>query len=232
MTGKSSVAEDYLKALYGAEERGADGVGVTDLAKTMEVAASTASENVRKLQQQGLVNHAPYQRAHLTEKGRDVAVSIIRRHRILETYLHDRLGFAWDEVHREAEILEHAVSELLVDRMSEALGHPTRDPHGDPIPTRGKLELPPTRRRLLEVPVGEEVSVERISDADGALLRFLDAQGLVLDARVTVKERHEYAGTSDLYVVPPGGWHGDGQERTFTLGERAVEAIWVSAAQP
>lgn len=240
MSAHSSVTEDYLKALYGAEERGADGVGVTDLAKTMGVAPSTASENVRKLQQLGLVNHAPYQRAHLTEEGRLQAVKIIRRHRILETYLYARLGFDWDEVHREAEILEHAVSDVLLERMSATLGHPSRDPHGDPIPPLGQSPPPPIRRRLADLAVGQSALVERISDDDGSLLRFLDSQGIVLDAVVRVVERREYAGSSVFEVTPPKNWEPrqadslqlgvkPGSPTECTLGDRAVEAVWVSA---
>ncbi len=236
----SPMTEDYLKTLYAAEERGEDGLGVTDLARAMGVVASTASENVRKLQQQGLVSHAPYQRAHLTESGRRAAIMIIRRHRILETYLYSRLGYDWDEVHREAEVLEHAVSDKLLARMSAALGHPTRDPHGDPIPPVEGGGGALSRRSLSEVAVGEEAVVERISDADPALLRYLDSLGVVLDAHLAIVERADFAGTTTVQVTPPADWEprqrdslqpgvGPGQQQEFALGDRAVEAIWVSA---
>lgn len=240
MNAVSSMTEDYLKALYGAEERGADGLGVTDLARIMNVAASTASENVRKLQQQGLLDHAPYQKAHLTERGRLAAVKIIRRHRVLETYLYARLGFDWDEVHKEAEILEHAVSDLLLERMAAALGNPTRDPHGDPIPTMEGETALDFRRCLFELLPGESGYVARISDSDGALLRYLDSLGVVLDAKLTVEETREYAGSRTVVVTPPEAWQprqaealadgvGPGIPKSITLGDRAVEAIWVSA---
>jgi len=143
VAGDSTVTQDYLKVVWAACEWGGAGASVTGLAKRMEVAPSTASENVARLVEEGLLVHEPYKAVTLSEEGRRRAMGMIRRHRILETYLVTRLGFGWDEVHAEAEELEHAVSERLLERLDAVLGHPTRDPHGDPIPTAdGRLIVP------------------------------------------------------------------------------------------
>lgn len=240
MITNSTVTEDYLKALYGAEERGEDGLGVTELARRMGVVASTASETVRKLSRDGLVEHAPYQRVHLTRTGREAAILIVRRHRILETYLHERLGFDWDEVHREAEILEHAVSDTLLQRMDQVLGWPVRDPHGDPIPQLDGSGEPPTVRLLSEAEVGGSLIVARISDDDPALLRYLESRGLVLDSRVEIAERLDYAGMIRVVVTPPLDWKprnpeslasgvAPGMPMGFDLSDLAAQAVSILA---
>lgn len=120
---------------------------MTGLARRMGVAPSTASENVARLVEAGLLEHEPYRAVTLTQAGRERAMSIVRRHRLLETYLVERLGFEWDEVHAEAEDLEHACSQRLLEALDRALDHPVRDPHGDPIPTQdGRVVVPPCAR--------------------------------------------------------------------------------------
>ena len=157
VVGDSTVTQDYLKVVWAACEWGGAGASVTGLAKRMEVAPSTASENVARLVEEGLLVHEPYKAVTLSEEGRRRAMGIIRRHRILETYLVTRLGFGWDEVHAEAEELEHAVSERLLERLDAVLGHPTRDPHGDPIPTADGRLIVPDLVGLETLPVGERL---------------------------------------------------------------------------
>ena len=130
----STVTQDYLKAVWSVCEWGEAGASITGLSRRMGVAVSTASENVARLVDAGLLVHEPYRAVTLSSEGWRRATAIIRRHRLLETYLVANLGFTWDEVHVEAEELEHAVSDRLIDRIDAALGHPVRDPHGDPIP--------------------------------------------------------------------------------------------------
>lgn len=185
----STVAQDYLKLIWSAQEGGREGVSVNDLARRTRVVASTASENVRRLVDQGLVDHRPYQKVHLTEAGRAVAVGMIRRHRILETYLHDMLGFDWDEVHEEAEILEHAVSDRLLDRLDAALGRPTRDPHGDPIPSADGTVRAPVTVTLADLPLRVRARVARVSDRDPQVMRDLEEEGIGLDVVVEVTGR-------------------------------------------
>jgi len=228
-----------LKTLYSGEERDDPALGVTELAKRMGVASSTASETIRRLKKEGLVDHAPYQKAKLTEKGRRQALEVVRRHRILETYLYEKLGFDWDEVHKEAEILEHVVSDTLLDRMNQILGCPGRDPHGDPIPQLHGDYKPPEVVPLSEVGKGTTARVARISDEEPALLRHLESLGVVPDAQVKVIDKLGFAGLLRVKIKPPLDWHprnaaglhasvAPGQESSFDLGDMAVQSIWVS----
>ena len=213
------VAQDYLKIIWSAREWSSAPVTTKMLAARLGVGAPTVSETVRRLTVQGLVAHAPYGEITLTEVGRGHAVAMVRRHRLLETYLVQELGYSWDEVHDEAEVLEHAVSELMIERIDARLGHPARDPHGDPIPTRDGLVPAPPARRLWDLEPGEWV-VARISDTDPELLRFCAAAGLGLDARLTVLERHPAATMIGLRIG----------ERHVDLAEAAASALWAVPA--
>ena len=132
----SSVAQDYLKIIWSATEWSDQPVTVKQLAERMGVRAATVSDGIRRLAEQGLVAHERYGGVELTEAGRAHAVAMVRRHRLIETYLVRELGYSWDEVHEEAELLEHSASDDLVDRMARAIGDPKTDPHGSPIPSR------------------------------------------------------------------------------------------------
>lgn len=220
----SNVTQDYLKAIYAAVEWGGPATSVSALAARMGVSASTASETVRRLADEGLVHHERYGGISLTERGRHAALAMVRRHRLIETLLVEHLGYAWDEVHDEAEVLEHAVSDLLVERIDRLLGHPVRDPHGDPIPTAGgEVALPPTRP-LADTPAGEGGRVVRISDAEPQVLRHLADVGVHLDAHVAVVEARPYVGTTLFTVTQPGERAGEPVE----LGDPAVAAVWVT----
>ena len=215
----SSVAQDYLKAVYGAGEWTGEGVTTSALAARLGVSASTVSETVRKLAAAGLVAHERYGLVTLTPEGRTAALAVVRRHRIIETYLVDRLGYSWDEVHDEAEELEHAMSERLLARMDAALGHPTRDPHGDPIPLPDGTVPQPPAIPLADVPEGEHGRVARISDAEPEVLRYLSEVGIGLDVEVGVIAIREFAGTTAVAVGSAG--------EPVELGAGAVAAIWV-----
>ena len=215
----TAVAQDYLKVIWTAREWSSAPVTTKMLAERLGVRASTVSETVRRLGAQGLVEHAPYGAIELTATGRAHAVAMVRRHRLIETLLVRELGYGWDEVHDEAEVLEHAVSDLLIERIDVRLGRPERDPHGDPIPTPdGRVPTPPARR-LWDLEPGEWVVV-RISDADPDLLRYCASVGLVLDAWVTVLDRRNVTGVIALHV--------DG--RAVELAEPAASAVWVRPA--
>ncbi len=209
----TAVTEDYLKALWSAETRGV-GMSVNELAKKMGVVASTASENVARLKNQGLVEHQPYRQVHLSERGRSVAVGMIRRHRLLETYLHEKLGFEWDEVHQEAEALEHAVSDRLLARLDQALGFPRRDPHGDPIPHEDGSWYAPQTRPLASLTVGESAAVGRISDRSSEILRDLEKSGILLDVRLSVRRIDKDGGMELLVEAPLPHSDGSGPEMT------------------
>jgi len=181
----TSATQDYLKCIWTLQEWSAEPVSVTALADRLGVRTSTVSDAVKKLTDQGLVAHEHYGGVTLTPTGRAHAVAMVRRHRLLETYLVQELGYDWDEVHDEAEVLEHAVSERLIAAIDARLGHPARDPHGDPIPSAdGVAHLPPAVV-LAEAPPGTYV-VTRISDADPHLLRAFAQDGITPDATVMV----------------------------------------------
>lgn len=182
----STVVEDILKLVWSAEEAGHDGVKPKDIGEHMGVVPSTTTENVQRLARQGLVVHERYGRVRLTDEGRAVALGMVRRHRLLETYLHEALGFSWDEVHEEAEILEHAVSDRLLDRLDRVLGYPTRDPHGDPIPRADGTSDGVSGAPLSTLAVGSGGVVERLPDRDPQALRAWEDAGLVPGARVVV----------------------------------------------
>ncbi|CAJ1583842.1 manganese-binding transcriptional regulator MntR [[Mycobacterium] wendilense] len=221
----TTVAQDYLKVIWTVQEWSPEEkISTKLLADRIGVSASTASESIRKLAGQGLVHHEKYGAVTLTARGRAAALSMVRRHRLLETFLVNELGYSWDEVHDEAEVLEHAVSERMLDRMDAKLGYPTRDPHGDPIPAAdGKVPTPPARQ-LSDCGDGDEGTVARISDADPEMLRYFDTVGINLDARLRVLARRDFAGMISVAVQSHAG-----EKTTVDLGSPAAEAIWVVA---
>src|SRR5688500_6055290 len=169
--------EDYLKVIYDIERR--EGAAATnDIAHRLAVAPASVSGMVRRLADQGLLAHERYKGVKLTTAGRRAALRTIRRHRVIEAYLAGALGYPWDRVHAEAERLEHAASDELIDRMAAAIGEPATDPHGAPIPTRDGLLADPPLVGLDEVPVGSRVSIERVGDRDAEQLRYLAEVGI------------------------------------------------------
>jgi DtxR family Mn-dependent transcriptional regulator len=208
----SPAVQDYLKAVYQLGERSeAEGpITTSRVAEALAVTTASASNMLKKLDALGYVVQVKRQGVELTDAGRQAALEVIRHHRLLETYLATRLGMSWDEVHREAEVLEHHVSEALAARIAEELGHPERDPHGHPIPTVGGQVASPPSQRLSELEDGARAVVARVDDHDDALLRFLAERGLLPDARVEVIEHAPFGGPISVRVggarvvdVPP-----------------------------
>ncbi len=213
----STVAQDYLKVIWTAQEWSAERVSTKMLAERLGVSASTASESIRKLADQGLVDHEKYGAVTLTAEGRRAALAMVRRHRLLETFLVRELGYGWDEVHDEAEVLEHAVSDRLMARIDAKLGFPQRDPHGDPIPAVDGQVPAPAARQLWSCVDGEAGTVARISDADPEMLRYFDDVGISLDSRLKVLARREFAGIISVAI----------NDDPVDLGSPAAQAIWV-----
>src|SRR5919201_1530856 len=171
------AAQDYAKAIYTLESRhGA--ASTTDLAALLEVRPASVSGMLRKLSDLGLVEHERYRGVRLTERGRRVALEVIRHHRLVELFLVESLGMTWDEVHAEAEVLEHALSEELEELIATKLGNPTLDPHGDPIPSRELTLAETSATALAELEPGETATFVRVSDADPEMLRFLAQRGI------------------------------------------------------
>jgi len=210
----SQAQEDYLKSLYQLGGAGAS-VGTSQLAAELGVSAASATEMMGKLAAQGLVSHDRYRGAGLTRDGLAVALEIVRHHRLLEMYLTRKLGYGWDEVHDEAEELEHVISERMEERIFEALGRPDVDCHGDPIPTLGGEVAPSATRSLVEARAGETLRVSRVSDRDPGKLRRLEQLGLRLGAEIQVVSESEYEGPIHVRV--------GGRRRQVPLGvARAV----------
>ncbi len=195
----SGPVEDYLKAIYDLE-RDEHPAATNDIAERLAVSPASVSGMMRRLAEQGLITHEPYRGVRLTADGRRAALRTLRRHRILECYLTEVLGYPWDRVHDEAEQLEHAASEELIERMAEALGDPLRDPHGAPIPSReGVVEETP-RRTLTDVAVGERARVRQVMDEDGERLRYLAELGIRPGSVIRLLERAPFDGPITLWV--------------------------------
>ena len=177
--------QDYLKALYllRGDQRP---VPTRDLAQRLGISSPSVSEMVARLTAQGLVEHDRYRGQQLTKEGRTVALELVRHHRLLEMFLVEVLGYSWDEVHDEAERLEHVISERMEARIFELLGRPELDPHGQAIPSLTGKVRPLSDRALSECRAGEKVRVQRVSDEDPALLRELERRGLVPGTRIEV----------------------------------------------
>jgi DtxR family transcriptional regulator, Mn-dependent transcriptional regulator len=196
----TAPVEDYLKAVYDLERDGAS-ASTNDLAHRLGVAPASVSGMVRRLADQGLLAYERYRGVRLTAAGRRAALRTLRRHRIIESYLATVLGYPWDRVHEEAERLEHAASDELIDRMAAALGDPAFDPHGAPIPTREGAVDERRHGALSELPDGQPARVVRVSDEDAGLLRHLAELSLVPGAEVTVVDRAPYGGALTLEVA-------------------------------
>ena len=190
----TDAVEDYAKAIYALQARTGAPVATNALAARLGVTPASASGMVKRLDELGFVTHVPYRGVELTESGRRVALAVLRHHRLLELYLAESLGVPWDRVHDEAEVLEHAISADLADRIAEQLGDPTHDPHGDPIPTRdGRIDEGETvaLHGLGEGAAGRFV---RVSDADPRMLRYLADRGIVPGASFEVIDAQPFDG--------------------------------------
>ena len=220
MTGQpkkhAMAVEDYVKVIYAHTEWQPDPITTSVLALRLGLAASSVTEMVKKLGAQGLVAHVPYGAVTLTADGTALALRMLRRHRLIETWLVRHFGYGWHEVHDEAEVLEHALSDRLLDTIDEQLGFPTRDPHGDPIPRRAGGVTQPRAALLGAVRAGETVRVVRISDRDPLLLQHLDAEGIALDSALTVVTTEPFAVTVD----------GVAAERS--IAPDWLDSVWVS----
>lgn len=195
----SRSQQDYLKALYHLG-RGEKPVATGELAQRLGISAASVSEMVGRLAELQLVRHDRYRGQQLTEEGLRVALELVRHHRLLEMFLVQVLGYSWDEVHDEAERLEHVISERMEQRIFELLGRPELDPHGHAIPTLGGRVRPVSRRALSECEAGEKVIVAGVSDDDPAKLREIERRGLIPGAHIAVAAGSEFEGPIDVRV--------------------------------
>jgi DtxR family Mn-dependent transcriptional regulator len=219
----SRSVEDYLKAIYGLSRSG-DPASTSAVAEALEVQPASVTGMVKRLAEAELVEHVPYRGVRLTEGGRREALRILRRHRIIETYLCNRLGYAWEDVHDEAERLEHAVSDTLIERMAAALEFPSHDPHGAPIPTSaGEIERTDFAT-LADVEPGGEVRVRAVRDDDPERLRSMQAKGLTPGARVVVGREQVPGGLLRVRV-------GSGSGTTRSVEPELARLVFVVAPE-
>ena len=195
----TAPVEDYLKAIY-TIGRGTGAAATNEIAQRLDLAPASVSGMVRRLAEQGLLAYERYHGVKLTESGRRAALRTLRRHRVIEAYLAEALGYPWDRVHDEAERLEHAASDELVDRMAATIGEPEVDPHGAPIPSRDGSVDETEYMALGELPVGATGVVVRVADEDPEMLRYLAGLLIVPGKRVTVKSRAPFDGPLVLSV--------------------------------
>ncbi len=218
----SRATEDYLKQILQLQLQGGNGhlVPMGRLAEGMAVVPGTATSMVKKLAKAGLVKYEAYAGVRLTAKGKRLALLVLRRHRLVETLLVESFGLDWSEVHDEAERLEHAISDKLLERIDTFLGHPVADPHGDPIPDHAGRLPTAAIRRLIECKAGESVRISRVVDQDQAFLKFISHHGLKPGTRVAVQEIDD---VSDAVVVKPG------RKNAVTMGGAAARKLLVES---
>ena len=193
-TGSSEAVEDYAKAIYALERRARGPVSTTALAERLGVTPASASAMVKKLAERGYAAHVPYRGVELTDDGRRIALEVLRHHRLLELYLAEQLGVPWDRVHEEAEALEHVLSEDLEARIAAKLGHPTHDPHGDPIPAADLTIDEGDTRSLDSLEPGAAGRLVRVSDSDPEMLRYLGERGIGIGDALEVVDRQPFGG--------------------------------------
>lgn len=193
--------EDYLKAIYQLSPEGRP-ASTSEIAHLLALSPPSVTGMVKRLSEHGLLEHVPYRGVQLTEDGRRAALRMVRRHRLIEAYLVEFLGYSWDTVHEEAERLEHAVSDTMVERMATALGNPDVDPHGDPIPTADGSIHELSCTPLSDIPVGETVEIHRVHESQPERLRYIASLGLRPGVHVTVLDRQPF---DDLVSIDVGG---------------------------
>jgi DtxR family transcriptional regulator, Mn-dependent transcriptional regulator len=218
----TSTVEDYLKRIYLAQQAAPEArVPTGQIAAGLGVTPGTATAMIKTLAESGLVDYEAYSGVRLTDEGKHLATHVIRRHRLVESFLVAVMGMNWSEVHAEAEVLEHAVSDRLIERMDEMLGRPASDPHGDPIPTaRGEFAAGGEHESLVACPMRASRVVARVTDQRADFLRLVEAHGLMPGRRIAVRSRDELMDTVE--VVPDGG-------EPVRLGFRAASRVLVSA---
>jgi DtxR family Mn-dependent transcriptional regulator len=219
----SSTVENYLKAIYQGQAilpAGVRLVSMGQVASALNVTPGTATTMVKALAESGLAEYEPYSGVRLTAAGEKLAVLVLRRHRLVELFLVQVLGMNWDEVHEEAEQLEHVVSDRLIERIDSMLGRPTHDPHGDPIPTAEGTITPRHLDNLLTCPLNQQLRVTRIADQDSAFLRFIESNGLKPGQAVLVEARDAAADSVQLRLRTG---------TTMTIGARAASKLLVES---
>ena len=215
----SSSVGDYLKAIWELSEEGA--ASTKDVADRLSISSASVTNMFVRLREMGLAEYERYRGATLTEAGRLEALRLLRRHRLIENFLLECLGYSWEEVHEEAESLEHAVSDGFTDRLAEFLGHPEHDPHGDPIPAKDGTLEPDDSFPLATAATGQRVRIYRVGDEEPAKLAYLEEHGLMPGSLLEVREVRALDG---VVIVE------DEDGETLTLGVPLASSVYVWSA--
>lgn len=213
----SQSVEDYLKVIYVLETEGS-GATTNNIAEMMDVSSASVTNMLKRLAGLNLIEHKSYKGATLTEAGRKVALEILRHHRLLELYLKEVMGYSWDEVHDEAEKLEHHISEQFEDKIAELLNHPTHDPHGDPIPSKDGVVPEQASLPVLEAEVNKPYIIGRVKDQDPELLRYLEKTGIIPGVKITILEKAPFEGPVRVLLE---------EDREQTLGNSIAKQIYL-----
>jgi DtxR family transcriptional regulator, Mn-dependent transcriptional regulator len=200
----SQSKEDYLKYIFHINEEGKK-ANTGNLAAALSVSPASVSEMVSKLSDNGWIENTPYHGFKLTKEGEKISINLIRKHRLLEVFLHEHLNYEWDEVHAEAERLEHVCSDMFINKLEEYLGHPKFDPHGDPIPDRNGRIAPTNYKLLGNAEEGKDYVISKVNDASKEILRYFSKIGLKLNSKVHLNEKIEFDGS--LLVTLGGKKH-------------------------
>ena len=217
----SPTVENYLKQILMISlERDKREVPMGMISESLKVTPGTATSMVKNLEKEGWLTYKSRKGVKLTTSGRKLGMNILRRHRLLETFLVETLGLDWSEIHDEAEELEHAISEKVLERLDEFLGKPRHDPHGHPIPTKGGIIQRHKNRSLLECKEGMTVTIDSIDDQEKNFLKFARSKHLVPGSKITILSREEVANAMELKI---------GRRNPFSIGFQAAQKILVSA---
>jgi DtxR family Mn-dependent transcriptional regulator len=216
----SAPVEDYVKTIYSLTREEHHTASTSDIADRLGVTAGSVSTMVKRMDASGLAEHVPYRGVRLTPAGRQLALSVIRRHRLLELYLATSLAIPWEDVHRFADALEHAASDELIELIAARLGDPVTDPHGDPIPNR-QLEVDDrTQPSIADLLPGEQARIARVSDSDPEMLKYLTARGIGIGDQIELVERQPFDGPCAIRI----------DKREHSLGVKLAQAIHVERA--
>lgn len=214
--GLSQSVEDYLKAIYLLEIEG-EAATTNNIADALSVSSASVTNMLKKLAKHKLINHKSYRGAELTKAGEKIALEVIRHHRLLELYLKEMMGYSWDEVHDEAEKLEHHISEQFEDKISELLNHPTHDPHGDPIPSKDGIVPEMASLAITDAKENKSYLIGRVKDQDPELLRYLEKTGIIPGVKVQVLEKTPFNGPVKIKL----------EDKETTIGNAVAKDVFL-----
>ena len=213
------VEENYLKAIYHLSQNGELEVATNALAEEMHTTPASASDMIKRLSKKEVVRYQKYKGVNVSEEGKLIALKVIRKHRLWEVFLVEKLGFNWDEVHEVAEQLEHIKSPLLTRRLDEFLGFPKYDPHGDPIPDEQGQFTETQKETLNKWPAGSSGTVVAVHNSEMAFLKYLDKAGIHIGTKISIDEVIEFDGSIDITID---------QKKSITVSKTVAENIWMA----